>query len=71
MDVELEEADVQERFRKQRNDFVEFIQNLKALTADLPPAESSDDEDSEVEAGSEGDTWAPDDEEEGILRRTE
>jgi hypothetical protein len=45
----------QERFWKERMDFVEFIKNLRALTADLPPRQEPmpSDEDSEVEAGPE------------------
>lgn len=69
--VHPEDPEQQDLFRKQRNDFVEFIQNLRALTADLPPAEPSDDEDSDVEAGSEGDSESSSDEDEGILRQTE
>lgn len=68
--VQNVEGEEQERFWKERMDFVEFIKNLRALTADLPPAEPSDDEDSDVEAGPEGDSESSD-EDEGILRRTE
>ncbi len=70
--VHPEDPEQQDLFREQRNDFVEFIKNLRALTADLPPAEPSDDEDSDIEAGPEGDDDSESsDEDEGFLRQTE
>lgn len=56
---------------KIHKDFWDFMVNLKDLCDELPEEESSDDEDSEVEAGSEGNSESSSDEEEGILTRSE
>jgi len=62
-DIEGEE---QELFWQERMDFVEFIKNLKTLTENLPGEEASDEE-SEAEAGSEGETESSDEENESGL----